>query len=478
MEENIKSKTIFGIAWKTLENFLVNIVQAIIFLILARLLMPADFGVIAIMAALIGITNIFVNSGLGLALIQSEDIDEIDISSVLFFTMVIALVAYILLFLLSPAISEFFNEPVIESILRIYSISIIFSAINGVQKSILIRNLEFKKIFIITFFSTLTSGFISIAMAMNGYGVYALVFNSIFSGLLSTLFFAISMKWLPRLVFSIKRLIILFNYSYKLVFSNIIEVIYTNMFPLLIGKSIGTEILGYYNNGRQIPSLLASTINASISSVTFSVYSKYQNHRDKLRFITRETIIVSNFIILPIMAFIAALAEPIIVLILTDKWLPSVPFLQLFCIILGLHHQHNISLQAIAAIGRSDLFLKYQIFKKIIGILLLLVTFQFGIMYIVIGQLLASCIAIFLMIQPNKSILNYTIADQLIDFLPYLSITILMFFGVHIIGSLNLLFSISITLQVICGLCIYFGLAYILKLRGLNSFLKTLKTFF
>jgi len=478
MEKNIKSKTIFGVAWKTLENFFVNAVQAVIFLVLARLLMPSDFGVIAIMAALIGITNIFVNSGLGLALIQSEKIDEVDTSSVLFFSMVVSFAAYILLFLLSPSISEFYNEPAIESVLKIYSLSIVFSAINGVQKSILIRNLEFKKIFIISSFSILISGSISIIMAMNGYGVYALVFNSIFSVLLSTLFFAIFMKWIPRLVFSIKRIINLFNYSYKLVLSNLIEVLYTNMFPLLIGKSIGTETLGYYNNGRQLPSLLVSTINASITSVTFSVYSKYQNNLDKLRYMTRETIIISNFIILPIMAFMAVLAEPIVVLILTDKWLPSVPFIQLFCAIFALHHQHNISLQAIAAIGRSDLFLKFQIIKKIVGVLLLLSTIQFGIMYIVIGQLFASCIAIFLMISPNKNILNYNISDQLIDFLPYLSIALLMFFGMHIIGYLNLSLFVLIILQIICGLIIYFGLAFILKLRGLDSFVKIFKKFF
>ena len=315
-------------------------------------------------------------------------------------------------------------------------------------------------------------------MAFKGFGIYALVFNSLILASLNTISFSIFMKWLPSFRFSISRLSKMLRYSYKLLLSNLIEVIYTNIFPIVIGKSFSIQSLGFYNNGRQIPSLLSSSINASITSVTFSVYSRYQTDLDKLKSLTRDTVIVTNFIMLPLMAFLAAIAEPLVVLILTEKWLPSVPYLQLFCLIYGLHHQHNISFQAIAATGRSDLFLRYQFIKKIFGICFLALMIKFNLIYVVIGQIFTTFLSIIITATPNKNILNYSVNEQLTDFIPYLLISLIMFYGLIYVGKVDIPILGLLTIQAFVAILIYIGLSAVLQLRGLSLFKNILNSFF
>lgn len=468
IKKSTEETAFFGMAWKTLETIIVNGFQAIIFLFLARILTPSDFGVVALVGAFIAISNVLVNSGLGTAIIQTKEAREIDYSSVLFFSIFIGFIFYILFFILAPKIAIFYEEPIIKNVLRIYATSILFSAISGVQRSILLRELEFKKIFLVSSISVVTSGIISIIMALSGYGIYALVFNSIFVGLSSMIAFFIAMSWWPKPIFSFKRLKVLFNYSYKLLISNLIEVGYNSIFPLLIGKSYSSAQLGYYNNGKQLPSFAASTINASITSVTFSIYSRHQDDLTKLNWMVRHSIIISNFIIFPMMGILALIAEPLITILLTEKWLPSVIYLQLFCIALGLHHQHNIGFQAISAIGRSDIFLKYQLIKKSIGILMLILTIKFGLIYIVLGQVLAAIISVLVSIYPYKKFLNYSISDQLKDFCPYIFITLLMYGSISPITFQKLGMTGTFLSQIFLGILLYIFLAFTFKLKGLG----------
>lgn len=475
--KSIEETAFFGMAWKTLETVFVNGIQAIIFLILARLLMPADFGIVALVGAFIAISNVFVSSGLGTALIQTDEATEEDFSTVLFFSIFVACIFYLIFFITAPLISSFYEEPIITNVLRFYAISILFSAINGVQKSILLRNFEFKKICIVSLFSVVISGVISINMALKGYGVYSIVCNSLLTGAISTLSFFYSMRWIPVISFLPNRLKDFFNYSYKLLLSNLVEVGYTNIFPLLIGKSYNSSQLGYYNNGRQLPSLAANTINASIASVTFSIYSRYQYNSEKLKFMVRRSVVTSNFIILPFMAFLASSAEPLVLLILTEKWLPSVIYLQLFCIALGLHHQHNIGFQAISAIGRSDVFLKYQLIKKGLGIFVLLVTLKFGLVFIVIGQVIVAFISIFISLFPFKKYLNYSISEQLKDFYLYLILSLIMFACSYPIVYLEMNLIPMIICQLIVAIVLYLSLAFSFGLDGLKYSYKIFRKY-
>ena len=285
------------------------------------------------------------------------------------------------------------------------------------------------------------------------------------------------MRWIPVISFLPNRLKDFFNYSYKLLLSNLVEVGYTNIFPLLIGKSYNSSQLGYYNNGRQLPSLAANTINASIASVTFSIYSRYQYNSEKLKFMVRRSVVTSNFIILPFMAFLASSAEPLVLLILTEKWLPSVIYLQLFCIALGLHHQHNIGFQAISAIGRSDVFLKYQLIKKGLGIFVLLVTLKFGLVTIVIGQVLVAFISIFISLFPFQKYLNYSISEQLKDFYLYLILSLIMFACSYPIIYLEMNPIQIIIFQLIVVIVLYLSLAFSFGLDGLKYSYKIFRKY-
>jgi len=469
---SIKQTVLSGLFWQMMETIAVNGVQVLIYLMLARLLIPEDFGVVALVVAFVTVSNLLVNSGLGTALIQSKQVDETDYSTVLYFSLFMSCALYLLIFITAPLVAAFYNKPVIVSVLRIYSISIILFAINGVQRSILLRELQFKKMFLVGAIPVFLAGTISIAMAILGFGVFAIVFNNVLLGLFGTIAFWIVMKWKPKLVFSINRLKELFTFSYKLLLANMIETAYASLYPLIIGKAFSTSLLGYYSNGSKIPNLVTSSINASITSVTFPIYSRSQDDKEKLKLMVRQSIIVSNFVIFPIMALLAAVAKPLVTLVLTEKWLPSVPYLQLFCVVYGLHHQHNINLQAISAIGRSDVFLRYQIIKKIIGITLLICTLPFGIIAIVIGQVLTAVISVIINMRPNVMWLNYSVTEQLIDFLPYLSISIIMFGGVHIISMLDFGALITLMLQTIAGVFLYISMAFAFKLKGLQSIIE------
>jgi len=476
-QTNIKKTAVSGLIWQMIGRIGVNGVQFLIYVILARLLAPEDFGIIALATAFVAVSNLLVNSGLGTALVQSKRVDETDYSSVFYFSFFLSCVLYMILFTMAPLIARFYDKPIMVGVLRVYAISIIFFAINGVQRSILLREMKFKKIFLVSTIPVLISGVISIVMAILGFGIYALVFNSVASGLFSVVVFWIIVRWKPRLLFSRNRLRELFAFSYKLLLANFLEIGYKNLYPLVIGKAFNSTLLGYYNYGRQVPNFIASTINASITSVVFPIYSRSQSDKKKLKSMVRQSITLSNFVIFPIMAGLAAVAKALVIVILTEKWLPSVPHIQLFCIVYGLHHLQNINFQAISAIGRSDVFLRYEIIKKIIGITLLIFTLPFGIFALVIGQVIAAVISVIINFKPNIIWLNYSATEQIRDFLPYLIISVLMFGGVRIVSLLGVGALVMLILQVIVGIGIYVGMALLFKLKGVQSVLEILKMY-
>lgn len=424
---NLKKTAIWGLAWQMLERVGVNGMQFIIYIILARLLAPKDFGILALITAFISITSLLVDSGLGTALIQKKDVDEDDYSSVLYTSLFLACVFYLILFLMAPLIADIYREPIIIPVLRTYSIAIIFFAINGVQKSILLREMKFKRIFIINTIPVLASGAISILMAYLGYGVYSLVFNSVSAGFFSTVLFWFVLGWKFKRSYSIEKVKGLFSFSYKLLLANLLDPGYRGLYTLVIGKVFSNTVLGYYNYGRQIPNFIVSSINSATTSVMFPIYSHTQSDMNKLKSVVRQSISVSNFVIFPTMTGLAAVSEPLVKLVLTDKWLPSVPFLQLFCIVYGLYHLQSINFQAISAIGRSDVFLRYELLKKMIGVVLLVITIPFGIIALTIGQVVLAIISIIINFRPNKKWLNYTVSEQLSDFIPSLLLSLFMF---------------------------------------------------
>jgi len=476
--QQIRKTAFSGLIWQFANRVGANGIQFLIFLILARLLQPKDFGIIAIVGVFINFSNIMVNSGLGSALIQSKKIDEIDLSSVFYTSLIMGIILYVIIYLAAPYIAVYYHQPAIVGVLRVYSISILFFAINGIQRSILFRKLKFKTISIIGIISVILSGIISVVMAILHFGIYALVANSIALGLFSTVIFGIVLKWIPKRAFSINRIKKLFSFGYKLTLANFIEDGFKSIYPLVIGKAFGSTSLGYYNYGRQVPNLVTSTINASVASVVFPLFSLNQDDKTKLKKMVRHTIILDNFVIFPIMVSFAAVAEPLVNLVLTEKWLPIVPYLQLFCIVYGLYHIQSVNFKAIAAIGKSNIFLKYEIIKKIIGLILLIVTVPFGIKVIIYGQIVVAVASIVINFKPNIIWLGYNLKEQLNDIWPYLLISAIMFTGIQIVSLIEVELVMKLFIEIIAGLSIYLIMAMALKLSGLKILLDIVKIYF
>ena len=474
---DIKKTAFSGVIWQLVNRIGTNGIQFLTYLILARLLQPQDFGIIAIVGVFINFSNLLVNSGLGTALVQSKKVDENDYSSILYVSIIIASIFYTIIFFAAPYIAEYYHQEEIVGVLRIYSISIIFFAINGVQTSNLLRKLEFKKIAIISSIPVVISGIISVLMAFAGFGVYALVANSISSGFISIVLFSIILKWIPKRVFSISRIKDLFSFSYKVLLGNLIEEAYKSIYPLIIGKVFSTKSLGFYNFGRQVPSLLTATINASVSSVAFPLYSRNQDDGYRLKTMVRQSMTLGNFLVFPLMAGIAAISEQLVPLIFTEKWIPGVPYLQLFCIIYGLSHLDTYNFHAISAIGKSGVFFKYQVIKKTIGVVLLLITLPYGIEVIMYGQVFFAILSIIINLKPNFVWLGYNIKEQLNDIWPYLLASLIMFAGIRLCRLIEINIFLKLIIEVIAGVSIYILMSLILKLNGFKTLIDTMKMY-
>lgn len=473
-----KMQIITSLLWKFIERIGTQGIQFIVMIILARFLLPEDFGLIVVVTVFITIATVITQSGFNTALIQAKKIDEIDLSSVFYLNLFIATILYIILFILSPFIAAFFEQPQLKLILRILSISLFFGAFSAIQHTIIARNMQFKKLFVSSLSGVVISGVIGIIMAYSNLGVWSLVTQQLLFHLIMTVTLWYTVKWKPQLSFSMERLGRLFSFGWKLLLSSLIDTIYSNIKSLIIGKLFSPSILGFYSRGEQFPSTLINNINGSILSVMFPALSSQQDNVKRMKEMMRRAIVTSSFIVFPMMIGLAVIAEPLINVLLTEKWLPAVPFLQIFCAIYALWPIHTANLQAINALGRSDVYLKLEIIKKILGILILIVTIPYGVYAIAIGSIVSGIISSFLNAYPNIILLNYSIKEQFIDICPSLLISLIMGAVIYTIRWIGLSDIATISMQVIFGIILYIGLAKLLRLEIYNYLFLTMKEIF
>ena len=461
-----RKDVVINLLWKLFERVGAQIVTLIVSIILARSLLPDDFGLIALITIFITISNVFIQSGLGTALIQKKSSDSIDFSTVFFVSLSIATLIYIILFLVAPFIASFFNLPELKNILRVLSLTLFPFSFNSIQNAYVIKTMQFKKMFVCNITSSIISGIIGIVMALLNFGAWALVGQQLSSSIIVCLLMWFTVKWRPRLTFSLERLKSLFSFGWKLLLSSLINTLYNELYSLIIGKKYTSEILGYFNRGKQFPSLIVSNIDSAIQTVMLPVYSSSQDNQQRLKQMMRRSIVVSSFIIFPAMAGLAAVAESLISFVLTDKWLPAVPFLQIYCLFYAFQPIQTANLQTYNAIGRSDIFLKLEIIKKSIGLLILSVSIFFGIYAIAIGAAISSVINTLINAYPNIKLLNYSYMEQLKDILPSLLLSIIMGVVVYCVQFLELNNLSTLVLQIVIGLSIYSSGAYIFKLES------------
>jgi len=473
-EKNTKNKVISSLFWKLLERGGTQGIQFVVQIVLARLLAPDVYGIIALIAIFIAIANVFIQSGFSTALIQKKDPNESDYSSVFYLSLFVAGFLYILIFFTAPLIASFYNIPQIIPVIRVLSISLFMGAFNSIQNAVIAKKMQYKKLFFSSLGAIIVSGIVGIASAYAGWGVWALVAQQLSNQLVITLILWFIVEWRPRLLFSFERIKTLFSFGWKLLVSSLIETLYANLRGLIIGKIYNSSVLGYYTKGDQFPNIIVSNIDGSIQSVMLPTLSAHQDDKKKVKDMVRRSIVTSSFIIFPLMAGLAITAEPMVRIILTDKWLPCVPFLQIACAYYALFPIHTANLQAINALGRSDIYLKLEIIKKIIGIVILGITVIFGVYAIAIGMLVTGIVSTFINAYPNLKLLNYSYKEQVKDIMPSLLLSLLTAAVAYSVQLIHLSEWLTLILQVCVMSSLYFGIAKILKLECFRYIIDTI----
>lgn len=463
--------------WRFMERCGAQVVTFIVSIVLARLLDPKVYGTIALITVIITLLQVFVDSGLGSSLIQKKDADDTDFSTVFYFNMVMCTGLYLILFFCAPLIATFYEEPTLTPVIRVLGITLIISGLKNVQQAYVSKNMLFKKFFFATLGGTIGSAVVGIVMAFYGFGVWALVGQHLFNLIVDTLILWITVKWRPKLVFSFSRLKGLFSFGWKLLVAAFIETGYKEARQLIIGKKYSSEDLAYYNKGQQFPNLIVTNVNSSIDSVLLPSMAKEQTNRDVVKSMTRRAIKTSSFIMWPLMVGLGVCAEPLIRLLLTEKWLFCVPFLRVFCFTHAFYPIHTANLNAIKAIGRSDMFLKLEIIKKVVGIALLLSSMWFGVMAMAYSLLLSTIIASFVNAFPNRKLLGYSYFEQIKDILPSTLLSAVMGGAVFAINFIGLSYIVTLLIQVPLGAIIYIVGAKLFKFESFEYMLNLIKSF-
>ena len=466
--DSTKNKIASNFIWRLLERFGAKGIAFVVSIVLARLLDTNVYGTVALITVITSILQVFVDSGFGTALVQKKDADDLDFSTVFYFNFALCIVLYIGLFFISPLISSFYEMEELTPVIRVLGLIIIISGVKSIQQSYVSRYLLFKKFFFATLGGTIISGIVGIYLAYKGYGVWALVLQNLINQTIDTIILWITVKWRPKLQFSFKRLKKLFSYGWKFLASGLLNTIYDQLRSLIIGKKYSTDDLAYYNKGEQFPQLIETNVNASIDSVLLPVMSKAQDNKEEVKAMCRRSIKIGSFVTIPLLFGLAAVSTPLISLLLTDKWLPAIPYLIIFCITGAFYPVQTANLNAIKAMGRSDIFLVLEIIKKIIGIALIGVSMWFGVFWMAASCAVSCFISMVLNSWPNRKLLGYKLHEQIVDLLPALLLGTIMWAIVYCVNFLKLSNWLTLLIQVPLGAIIYVGGSRLFKFASLT----------
>lgn len=463
--------------WKLLERFGVQGVQFVLQIILARLLTPEHYGVLSIMLIFTSLANVFIQSGFNTALIQNKDVSEEDYSSVFWVTLGISGILYCVMYFTAPLIAAFYDMPDIVTPFRVLSLMLFPGALNSIQLAKVSREMNFKKVFTSNVGGVLVSGIVGIVLAYKGAGIWALVFQTLLNIACACLVMLFTVKWKPRFVCNIARIKVLFAFGWKLLVSGLLDTLHQDLSSLVIGKKYSSDTLGFYNRGKQFPQFIISAVNGSVQSVLLPAMSERQEHKGQVKQMMRTAVMVSSYLVFPMMAGLAGVARPLVKLLLTDKWLDCVPYLQIFCFSFAFYPIHTSNLQAINAMGRSDIFLRLEVIKKVMALAVLSIgVFCFDSpVAIAITGVVTGLISCFINASPNKKLIDYSYLEQIKDIAPSFLGALLMFVGVWAVELLQMGTIITLVLQVLMGVVLYIAFSAIFKLKPFIMLLGMLK---
>ncbi len=472
-----RQKVLSNLIWRFMERCGAQLVSFAVTVVLARLIEPEVFGLVATVTVITSILLVFADSGMGNALIQKKDPDDLDFSSVFFFNIVFCLVLYIGLYFAAPWLAKLYKDSSLTAILRVLGLTVIVAGVKNVQQAYVSKTLQFKRFFLATLGGTLLSGAVGIAMAIMGYGIWALVVKELVNVTVNTAILWLTVGWRPKLMFSLKRLGSLLSFGWKLLVSALLDTVYNKLRQIIIGIKYTSTDLAFYERGNSLPNLVVENINSSIDSVLLPVLSDEQDSKEQVRRMTRRAIKVSSYIMMPMMVGLAVCAEPLIRLLLTEKWLPCVPYLRVFALTYAFYPVHTANLNAIKAMGRSDLFLVLEIVKKTVGMLLLILTVSMGAYAMAVSLFVMTIICQFINAWPNRKLLDYSILAQFRDLMPALLLSVLMGACVYPISFLNLSDWLALPLQVMTGVAVYAGVSAVFRVESFGYMLSLVKKF-
>lgn len=474
-ETKLKNKVMSGMIWKFSERIGAQGISFIVQIVLARILDPDAFGVIALVTIFITLSNVFVTSGFASALVQKKDADDLDFSTVFYYSLAFSLVIYAALFFAAPLIANFYGQPILTSVVRVMGLRLPIAAVNSIQHAVVSRKMIFKKFFFATLIGTIGSAAVGILMALNGFGVWALVAQYLFNVVVDTIVLWFTVRWRPRLMFSFARMKWLFSYGWKILSADLLNSLFQNIRGLIIGKVYSSEDLAYYNRGKRFPYIIVENINSSINSVLFPAFATKQEDLNAVKAMMKRAIKTSSYIMCPMMMGMACMATTIVRLVLTDKWLICVPFLQIACFQYMMEPVQAANRQAVKGLGRSDIILKNNIIKKTVAILLLVASVPFGVFWIAMSGLITAVIEMLINMYPNRTLVKYGYLEQLKDLLPSIAISMIMGAAVVFIGLIDMPLILVTALQVMTGIIIYVGISAAIKLDSFVFLLDILK---
>jgi O-antigen/teichoic acid export membrane protein len=472
---SLKRLTAKGVFWSSVERFSAQGIQFVLGLILARILSPSEYGIIGMLSIFIAVAQSFIDSGFSNALIRKKDRNEVDYSTVFYFNIIVGIVAYFILFFLAPLIANFYETPILSQLTKVVALNVFINSLAIVQRAKLTITVDFKTQAKATTLSVILSGILGIYLAYTGLGVWALAIQSVSRNFINVLLLWILSKWKPKRIFSMSSFREMFDYGYKLLISGLIDTLYRNIYSLVIGKVFSANDLGNYSRAQQFANFPSSNITGVIGRVTFPIMSKIQDDDERLSNTYRKYLRLTAFIVFPLMMGLAALARPMIIFILTEKWEATIILLQILCFSMMLYPIHAINLNLIQVKGRSDWFLKLEIIKKIVGVSILCITIPMGLVAMVVGGIFTSIICLGINTHYTGKLINLGFWKQMLDLAPIFLISVMMGAVVSLsvyFVTINLL---KLIIGIIVGIIFYFLSAKILKMKELDDLMSLIK---
>ena len=463
-QDSLKNKTKKGLAWSMIERFATQGVQFLFGIILARLLSPDDYGIIAMPLVFLAIAQCIIDSGFSTALIRKPELTEDDLSTAFYFNIGVGILCYAVLFFTSPLIAVFYHTPILSSLLKVTALAVLFNPLCAVQQAILTRKIDFKTQAIVSLSGAVVSGIVGLYMAYNGFGVWSLVFQQVGGYVMRTILLWVLGKWKPKRKWSWESFHYLWGFGSKMLGSGLLDTIYNNIYPIVIGKYFSAQDLGNYTRAQQFSSLPSSNVTGVLQRVTFPVLSSIQNEDERLAKNYRKILKLSAFLVFPMMLMLSAIANPLVRILLTDKWIGCVVLLQIICFQMMWYPIHAINLNLLTVKGRSDLFFRLEIFKKIMGVCIMFITIPHGIIWMVSGGIVSSMLSLIINTYYTGKLINVGYFKQMGDLLPIFGVSFIMWLIVHAI--------ISLSSNLYCQLVLGISLGAIVYLIGAKIFLK------